>query len=101
MAPPSSFPSTAKRLLSPTRRKRGRSVSRDWFAHEETEDSSGAALPTGGAGREVGQRGADLRIHQPVWLRDRRRCQDRRVCGDSKRRESRESLQNLQSQFHL
>src|SRR5712671_7877414 len=53
------------------------------------------------AGRKTGRAGQDIRLHQSLRMRDRRRHQNRRLRGDSKRGADRVSRESLQPHLHL
>ena len=50
---------------------------------------------------KLGQKRPDLRVHQPLRMRDRRRLEDRHIRGDPEGRKDRRPMQDLQPQLHL
>jgi hypothetical protein len=58
-------------------------------------------ISTNCAGREAWPTRQDLRVHESVWLPNRRRRKNWHFCRNSKKRARGQSLQNLKPQFPL
>src|SRR5437588_12459794 len=78
--------------------KSGTAMAKPLFRHGRLSrrEPSGPNVPADCARRKTRPARQNLRVHEPVRVRTRRRCEGRRFRGNSKRREDWKSLQDFE-----